>query len=159
MKKAIELSVLCGVNISILIQDNSKNKVIHFASDPNYNILEYFNRHQKREFFANKDYEKLGGKTQNPLYKENEEEIDRESEDSNSKSFSEHSSYRNNDQGYQKTLKPYNKVTAQIGSLVDSQTPVDTSFTEKIILFPKEGLDSGNQQKLKISVTNQNRKT
>ena len=92
MKKAIELSVLCGVNISILIQDNSKNKVIHFASDPNYNIVEYFNQNQKREFFSNKDYEKLGGKTKMSMNKDD----DASSQASNLMS-SEHSSYKNND--------------------------------------------------------------
>jgi hypothetical protein len=33
IKKAIELSVLCNVNITLLIQDDHASKVVHFSSD------------------------------------------------------------------------------------------------------------------------------
>jgi hypothetical protein len=44
IKKAIELSVLCNVNITLLIQDNQANKVVHFCSDKQMPLLEYFNK-------------------------------------------------------------------------------------------------------------------
>ena len=43
IKKAIELSVLCDVNICLLIQDNTANKVVHYSSNKDKNLLDYFN--------------------------------------------------------------------------------------------------------------------
>ena len=43
IKKAIELSVLCDVNICLLIQDNTANKVVHYSSNKDQNLLDYFN--------------------------------------------------------------------------------------------------------------------
>jgi hypothetical protein len=43
IKKAIELSVLCDVNICLLIQDNTANKVVHFSSKSDIKLLDYFN--------------------------------------------------------------------------------------------------------------------
>lgn len=48
IKKAIELSVLCDVNICLLIQDNTANKVVHFSSNKDKNLLDYFNVPQSR---------------------------------------------------------------------------------------------------------------
>ena len=45
MKKAIELSVLCDLNICLFIQDNSsRNRVTHYMSDPKMDINEFFNQ-------------------------------------------------------------------------------------------------------------------
>ena len=44
IKKAIELSVLCDVNISLLIQDNTANKVVHYSSDKHLPLLDFFNK-------------------------------------------------------------------------------------------------------------------
>lgn len=43
IKKAVELSVLCNVNVCLLIQDNTANKVVHFSSNKDINLLDYFN--------------------------------------------------------------------------------------------------------------------
>ena len=48
LKKAIEIAVLCDLNICLLIQDKSKNKVIHFQSNPKMNLLDFFNTPQSR---------------------------------------------------------------------------------------------------------------
>ena len=64
LKKAIELAVLCDLNICVLIQDDSKrNKVTHFMSDENLDINEFFTGKQRREFFTADDYKALGGIT------------------------------------------------------------------------------------------------
>jgi hypothetical protein len=44
IKKAIELSVLCGVDICLFIQDNKYNKVVHFSSNKDKHLLDFFNK-------------------------------------------------------------------------------------------------------------------
>ena len=67
LKKAVELATL---KICMLIQDNSKrNKVIHFMSDENIDVRDFFDQKQVREFFTCKDYKQFGGTTSNDVLK------------------------------------------------------------------------------------------
>ena len=61
LKKMIELSVLCDLKIFALIQDESNQRVTHFASHKDFNIIDTFNKQCMREFFSNSDYDKVGG--------------------------------------------------------------------------------------------------
>lgn len=64
VKKSIELSVLCDQEVFVYVYDKNKNKVIHFHSDPDFDIKEIFNRSLDREFLSNKDYVSVGGEKQ-----------------------------------------------------------------------------------------------
>ena len=43
LKKAVELSVLCDVNAFVFIFDKSSQRCVHFASDPQLDLLSLFN--------------------------------------------------------------------------------------------------------------------
>ena len=61
LKKAIELSVLCEVEVCLFIVDWDSNRATHFASDQDFDIKTIFNDKFSREFFSNADYGKVGG--------------------------------------------------------------------------------------------------
>ena len=61
LKKGIELSILCQQTIVMYIYDKKKDRVIHFSSDENFDILDIFNNDLDREFVSNKDYVRVGG--------------------------------------------------------------------------------------------------
>jgi hypothetical protein len=44
--------------------DHDKNKMLHYASDPESNIIDLFNKEIEREFVTNVDYVKVGGDRQ-----------------------------------------------------------------------------------------------
>ena len=43
IKKCVELSVLCDLKIVMLVQDNASQRVTHFASHKDLNIIDIFN--------------------------------------------------------------------------------------------------------------------
>ena len=43
LKKSIELSVLCDVTMFMLIYDKEANKVIHYASESDKDLIDLFN--------------------------------------------------------------------------------------------------------------------
>lgn len=43
IKKSIELSVLCSQEIVCFVVDHKKEKMLHYASDPESNLIELFN--------------------------------------------------------------------------------------------------------------------
>ena len=45
----------------LFIYDESKKRVIHFASDEDFDFLEIFNQKLEREFLTNDDYQRVGG--------------------------------------------------------------------------------------------------
>lgn len=66
LKKAMELSVLCGQKISLMIYDDRKNKLVTFCSDDfsHEKAGEIFKDHiktknKKLEVYGNSDYESL----------------------------------------------------------------------------------------------------
>lgn len=61
LKKTIELSVLCDLKIFLYIQDQASNRVTHYASHPEHDLVSLFNQKNQREFYTNKDYERVGG--------------------------------------------------------------------------------------------------
>lgn len=61
IKKTIELSVLCDLKMFVFVLDESQNRVTHFASHQDLDIIDLFNNKYQREFFTNKDYELFGG--------------------------------------------------------------------------------------------------
>lgn len=61
VKKSIELSVLCDQTIFLFVADESKNRMLHYSSHPDSNILDLFNAKYNREFISNFDYQKVGG--------------------------------------------------------------------------------------------------
>ena len=64
VKKSIELSVLCNQEVIVYVVDHKKQKMLHYASDPNSNLLDLFNTKFEREFVTNYDYQKVGGDKQ-----------------------------------------------------------------------------------------------
>ena len=52
IKKAIELSLLCDQKVFMFVMDEKQRKVVHFQSDPDYNIVDLFNSSNKREFYS-----------------------------------------------------------------------------------------------------------
>ena len=61
LKKAIELSVLCDLEIFMLVYDKQNSRVTHYASNEEYDMLALFNNRAQREFFSNFDYCRVGG--------------------------------------------------------------------------------------------------
>lgn len=55
LKKSIELSILCDLQMFIFIYDKQQKRVIHFASDQTQDFMEMFNQKNQREFFSNQD--------------------------------------------------------------------------------------------------------
>ena len=64
IKKSIELSVLCDQEVICFVVDHEKKKMLHYASNPDTNILDLFNTEFEREFVSNVDYQKVGGDKQ-----------------------------------------------------------------------------------------------
>ena len=65
IKKSIEFSTLCDVSVFLFIYDKNQQRCMHFASDPNEDFLQFFNKKYHREFFSNRDYSKVGGTLKN----------------------------------------------------------------------------------------------
>ena len=61
LKKAIELSVLCDLEIFMLVFDKQHSRVTHYASNEDFDMLNLFNNKAQREFFSNFDYSRVGG--------------------------------------------------------------------------------------------------
>ena len=61
LKKAIELSVLCELEIFMFIYDRNQQRVSHYASHEDFNFIDIFNKKCHREFFTNFDYGRVGG--------------------------------------------------------------------------------------------------
>ena len=61
LKKAIELSILCDLDIFVYMFDRNQNKVTHFASHEHFDFIDLFNNKYQREFFTNFDYARVGG--------------------------------------------------------------------------------------------------
>lgn len=55
LKKSMELSILCDLQMFVFIYDQSQRRVIHYASDPNLDFCHIFNEPNQREFYSNKD--------------------------------------------------------------------------------------------------------
>ena len=62
LKKAIELSVLCDLDMMILMFDKSQQRVVHYGSDVKFNFRDLFENKYHREFFTNRDYINMGGR-------------------------------------------------------------------------------------------------
>lgn len=62
LKKAIELSLLCDLKMFVFIYDKNQRRVIHYASDASQDLLEIFNEENQREYYTNRDYQRVGGR-------------------------------------------------------------------------------------------------
>ena len=62
IKKAIELSLLCDLDVFTLIYDKNLERVTHFASNEHTDIRTLLNTQNQREFYSNKDYSLVGGR-------------------------------------------------------------------------------------------------
>ena len=62
LKKSIELSLLCDLQMFVFIYDKNQRRVIHYASDPSQDLLEIFNTENQREYYSNRDYQRVGGR-------------------------------------------------------------------------------------------------
>ena len=78
IKKVIELSVLCDLKICMLIKDVANQRVTHFMSHKDLDIVEIFNEPSQREFYSNNSYERVGG---------NKDEIDSDLQINDNDSF------------------------------------------------------------------------
>lgn len=61
LKKTIELSLLCDLKIFMFMYDPSQRRVTHFASHEDQDLLDLFNMGNQREFYSNRDYQRVGG--------------------------------------------------------------------------------------------------
>ena len=61
LKKAIELSVLCDLEIFMLVYDKTHSRVTHYASNEDFDMMTLFNSKCQRDFFSNFDYSRVGG--------------------------------------------------------------------------------------------------
>lgn len=75
LKKSMELSILCELKMFLFIYDERQQRVVHYASDPNVDITELFNKKAQREYYTNADYVALAGR-------EDEDEFEEESPES-----------------------------------------------------------------------------
>lgn len=62
LKKSIELSLLCDLDMFVFIYDKNQKRVIHYASNASQDFFEIFNEKNQREFYSNEDYERVGGR-------------------------------------------------------------------------------------------------
>ena len=62
LKKAIELSLLCDLKMFVFMYDKKQKRAIHFASDPEQDLMEMFNEENQREYYTNRDYIRVGGR-------------------------------------------------------------------------------------------------
>lgn len=53
IKKAIELSQLCDQDIFMFVVDKQKKRCVHFASDPELDLMSVFNSCYDRDFMSN----------------------------------------------------------------------------------------------------------
>lgn len=63
LKKAMELSILCDISMFVYIYDQKSQRVIHYSSSENNDLMDIFNKKNHREFFTNRDYIRMGGRT------------------------------------------------------------------------------------------------
>ena len=135
LKKSIELSILCDLNMFLYIYDEKSDRVIHYASDPNLDLMELFNKKAQREYYTNSDYLRVGGKSTdlNPALRQivaddsSDEEIDdciSEPEKRGPKIFS--------------SKRKDGQVSSRIGTLLDQKLPIPEGVTQNIE-FKKEG--------------------
>ena len=61
IKKAIELSVLCDLEIFMLVYDKSHWRITHYGSHEDFDIMNMFNSQLQREYFSNFDFGRVGG--------------------------------------------------------------------------------------------------
>lgn len=62
LKKAIELSTLCDLKMFVYIYDPKQQRVIHYASDADFDLVDIFNLKTQREYYTNDDYHRVGGR-------------------------------------------------------------------------------------------------
>ena len=62
LKKAIELSTLCDLKMFVYIYDPKQQRVIHYASDADFDLVDIFNLKTQREYYTNDDYHPVGGR-------------------------------------------------------------------------------------------------
>lgn len=62
LKKAIELSTLCDLKMFVYVYDPKQQRVIHYASDANFDLVDIFNCKAQREYYTNDDYHRVGGR-------------------------------------------------------------------------------------------------
>ena len=55
LKKAMELSLLCDVNIYLYMHDRANNRVVHFQSNTEADLRQVFKTRSSREFYSNED--------------------------------------------------------------------------------------------------------
>ena len=67
----MELSILCELKMFLFIYDEKQQRVVHYASDPDTDMLELFNQKAQREYYSNADYTTLAGR-------EDDDELDEE---------------------------------------------------------------------------------
>ena len=58
----MELSILCELKMFLFIYDEKQQRVVHYASDPNVDLVELFNQKAQREYYTNADYTALAGR-------------------------------------------------------------------------------------------------
>ena len=115
LKKAIELSLLCDLKMFVFIYDKNQRRVIHYASDPSQDLMEIFNTENQREYYSNRDYQRVGGR---------KNDIDGLSVD-DAASDDEHNEHANGIQAIEDDSQNIMEI------LTDSNTNMDEIITKK----------------------------
>ena len=53
LRKAVELSVLCQVDVAMFIVDRHNNQATHFGTREEFNVVSSFNAKMHRKFYSN----------------------------------------------------------------------------------------------------------
>lgn len=89
LKKAIELSLLCGVKVFLFLHDKEETKVLQYQSHPEEDLRILFKRNINREFVSNADYERIIAKRGQKPPKINAIENTQSEEESKKEDYSE----------------------------------------------------------------------
>jgi len=55
LKKAMELSILCGVKVFMFIYDQNETRMVHFQSSIDDSLQMIFRRNISKEYYTNQD--------------------------------------------------------------------------------------------------------
>jgi hypothetical protein len=55
LKKAMELSILCGVKVFLFALDLHETRILHYQSDKDEKLSSLFRKNINKDFFSNED--------------------------------------------------------------------------------------------------------
>ena len=104
----------------LFVYDSKSDRVIHYASDPNLDLMDLFNKKAQREYYTNGDYLRVGGKSAdlNPALRQIV------AEDSSDEEYDECSEPEKRGPKIFSSKRKEGQVTSRIGSLLEQKLPI-----------------------------------